>query len=238
LQFPQTISPAKPFNEQTAPYPCVRTLEFFPPASSLLRWSIGHKWPWSEVINDDFVGRNKRASLFERHVEAEFAGDLDTMATTTDPHLNHLPDHGRGRGPGRRAPILSGSSHRQVLSSIGDDDYIAHRRQDRVMDEIAITFRPPCNRSTGCCPGSSHGQASRWPSRLGLLTRLPVGGAEIAHNVRCRELDRARAGPKNSRGRDDRERRHPPGGDSRVAHLGPSACASLPRTQEPGMEQA
>jgi hypothetical protein len=70
----------------------------FQPASSLLRWSIGHKWPWSEVTNDDFVGRNKRASLFERHVEAELAGDLDTLATTTDPHLNTFLTMAGGMG--------------------------------------------------------------------------------------------------------------------------------------------
>jgi carboxymethylenebutenolidase len=39
-------------------------------------------------------------ALFQRHVEAELAGDLDgTMATMTDdPHLNHVPTMAGGVG--------------------------------------------------------------------------------------------------------------------------------------------
>jgi hypothetical protein len=109
------------------------------------------------------------------------------------------------------------------------------------MDEISITLSPTVQPIDWLLPGSQPwANAWRRPSKLGLLspTGLPVGGAEIAHNVRCPELDRARAGPKSNRGRDHRERRYPPAGDSWVADFVPSACVSLPHTQERGMEQA
>jgi carboxymethylenebutenolidase len=62
-------------------------------------------------------------ALFERHVEAELAGDLaTTMATMTDdPHLNHVPTMAGGVGrAGAQACmrstviILSASSFRRT----------------------------------------------------------------------------------------------------------------------------
>src|SRR5262249_1041192 len=49
------------------------------------------------------VEQHVLVALFQRHVEAELAGDLETtMATMTDdPHLNHVPT--MAGGVGRRA---------------------------------------------------------------------------------------------------------------------------------------
>lgn len=68
-------------------------------------------------------------ALFQRHVEAELAGDLaTTMATMTDdPHLNHVPSMAGGVGREGRACVLSRSSRRQVLSAgREDDERVAH----------------------------------------------------------------------------------------------------------------
>src|SRR5262249_3859931 len=46
------------------------------------------------------AAQQKMVTLFQRHVAAEFGGDLDaTMATMTDdPHLNHVPTMAGGVG--------------------------------------------------------------------------------------------------------------------------------------------
>src|ERR1700745_3211957 len=46
------------------------------------------------------VEQQAMVAMFQRHVEAELAGDLDTtMATMTDdPHLNHIPTMAGGVG--------------------------------------------------------------------------------------------------------------------------------------------
>jgi carboxymethylenebutenolidase len=46
--------------------------------------------------------QQQMVALFEKHVGAELAGDLDTtMATmSVDPHLNHVPTMAGGVGPG------------------------------------------------------------------------------------------------------------------------------------------
>ena len=46
------------------------------------------------------TGQQDMVALFQRHVDAELAGDLDTtMATMSDdPHLNHVPSMAGGVG--------------------------------------------------------------------------------------------------------------------------------------------
>ena len=60
----------------------------------------------------------RMVALFEKHVGAELAGDLDTtLATMTDtPHLNHVPT--MAGGVGRAGPrLLPRSPGRQILSA-------------------------------------------------------------------------------------------------------------------------
>ena len=60
--------------------------------------------------------------LFQKHVNAEFAGDLDTtMATMSDdPYLNNVPTMAGGFGR-ERAGILSRSSRWQVFPARCED---------------------------------------------------------------------------------------------------------------------
>jgi carboxymethylenebutenolidase len=81
-------------------------------------------------------------SLFERHVEAKLAGDLDTtMATmTTDPHLNHVPTMAgrvgqRGVRKLYRDHLVGKSFPPDVTMTIS-----LTVGQDQVVDEIAISF--------------------------------------------------------------------------------------------------
>ena len=82
-------------------------------------------------------------SLFERHVEAELAGDLDTtMATmTTDPHLNHVPTMAGGVG---REGVSEFYRDHLVGKFFPPDVTMTNISrtvgQDQVVDEIAISF--------------------------------------------------------------------------------------------------
>src|SRR5262249_6636766 len=54
----------------------------------------------AQAKTDDMVDRQAMTKLFDKHVNAELAGDLDsTMATMSDaPHLNHVPTMAGGIG--------------------------------------------------------------------------------------------------------------------------------------------
>jgi len=82
-------------------------------------------------------------ALFERHVAAELAGDLDTtMATmTSEPHLNHVPTMAGGVGrDGVRAfyrDHLVGKFFPPDMKMTVVSRTVG---QDQVVDELAISF--------------------------------------------------------------------------------------------------
>jgi carboxymethylenebutenolidase len=152
-------------------------------------------------------------ALFQRHVEAELAGDLDaTMATMTDdPHLNHVPT--MAGGVGRRGVQAFYRDHlvgRFFPPDVTMTNLSRTVGQDQVVDEIAINFTHtqqidwllPGVPATGkhvemavaVIVGFRDGKISHehiyWDQasvlvQVGLLNPagLPVGGAEIARKV-------------------------------------------------------
>ncbi len=74
-------------------------------------------------------------ALFERHVEAELAGDLDTTMNTMtdDPHLTNVPSGVGGvgragvrafsRSPGRQV-LSAGRHHDAGARTVGDDQVV------------------------------------------------------------------------------------------------------------------
>jgi len=82
-------------------------------------------------------------ALFQGHVEAELAGDLEsTMATMTgDPHLNHVPTMAGGVG---RQGVQAFYRDHLVGKFFPPDVTITNISrtvgQDQLVDEIAITF--------------------------------------------------------------------------------------------------
>ena len=159
------------------------------------------------------VEQQAMVALFQRHVEAELAGDLDaTMATMTDdPHLNHVPT--MAGGVGRRGVQAFYRDHLVGRFFPPDVTMTTLSRtvgQDQVVDEIAINFthtQPidwllPGVPATGkhvemavaVIVGFRDGKISHehiyWDQasvlvQVGLLNPagLPVGGAEIARKV-------------------------------------------------------
>ncbi len=157
------------------------------------------------------VEQQAMVALFQRHVEAELAGDLDaTMATMTDdPHLNHVPT--MAGGVGRRGVQAFYRDH--LVGRFFPPDVTNLSRtvgQDQVVDEIAINFTHtqqidwllPGVPATGkhvemavaVIVGFRDGKISHehiyWDQasvlvQVGLLNPagLPVGGAEIARKV-------------------------------------------------------
>lgn len=151
--------------------------------------------------------------LFERHVNAELAGDLDTtMATmSAEPHLNHVPVMAGGVG---RAGVhafyrdhLVGKFFPPDVQMTNVSRTVGH---DRVVDEIVITFThttpidwllpgvAPTGRrvemAVAVVVGFADGKISHehiyWDQagvlvQVGLLdpTGLPVCGAESARKV-------------------------------------------------------
>jgi carboxymethylenebutenolidase len=152
-------------------------------------------------------------ALFERHVAAELAGDLDTtMATmTADPHLNHVPS--MAGGVGREGVRAFYRDH--LVGKFFPPDMkmtVVSRTvgQDQVVDELALSFThttamdwllpgvAPTDKSVemvvAVIVGFKDGKISHehiyWDQasvlvQIGLLdpTGLPVGGAEIARKV-------------------------------------------------------
>src|SRR5689334_23286821 len=89
------------------------------------------------------VEQQAMVALFQRHVEAELAGDLDTtMATMTDdPHLNHIPTMAGGVG---RGGVQAFYRDHLVGKFFPPDVTMTNLSrtvgQDRLVDEIAISF--------------------------------------------------------------------------------------------------
>ena len=152
-------------------------------------------------------------ALFQRHVEAELAGDLDTtMATmTADPHLNHVPTMAGGVGPaGVRAfyrdhlvgkffpPDVKMAS---VSRTVGDDhvveELVISFTHTMVIDWLLPGVAPtgkPVEVAFCVVVGFKGGKISHehiyWDQagvlvQVGLLdpTGLPVSGAESARKV-------------------------------------------------------
>jgi carboxymethylenebutenolidase len=159
------------------------------------------------------VEQQAMVALFQRHVEAELAGDLDTtMATMTDdPHLNHIPTMAGGVG---RGGVQAFYRDHLVGKFFPPDVTMTNLSrtvgQDRLVDEIAISFTHtesidwllPGIPATGkrvemvvaVIVGFRDGNISHehiyWDQasvlvQIGLLNPagLPVGGAEIARKV-------------------------------------------------------
>src|SRR5581483_520730 len=83
------------------------------------------------------------AELFERHMQAELEGDLETtMATMTDdPHLNHVPV--LAGGVGREGVRDFYANHLVGKFFPPDVEFVAVSRTvgtDQLVDEIVITF--------------------------------------------------------------------------------------------------
>src|ERR1044072_1783549 len=94
-------------------------------------------------MTDLSIKQQQIAPLFQRHVEAEVAGDLDTtMATMTDdPHLNHAPTMagGGGRG-GVQAFYRDHLVGRFFPPDVTMTNVSRTVGQDQVVDEVAIAF--------------------------------------------------------------------------------------------------
>ena len=159
------------------------------------------------------TGQQDMVALFQRHVDAELAGDLDTtMATMSDdPHLNHVPS--MAGGVGRESVRAFYRDHlvgkffppdvtmTSVSRTVGDD---------QVVDEGVISFThtapidwllpgiPPTGKrvemAVAVIVGFKDGKISHehiyWDQasvlvQVGLLdpAGLPVSGAESARKV-------------------------------------------------------
>jgi len=159
------------------------------------------------------AAQKKMVTLFQRHVEAEFGGDLDaTMATMTDdPHLNHVPTMAGGVG---REAVRTFYRDHLVGKFFPPDVKMTNISRtvglDQVVDEIAISFThtapidwllpgvPSTDKRVemvvAVIVGFKDGKISHehiyWDQasvlvQIGLLNPadLPVGGAEIARKV-------------------------------------------------------
>jgi carboxymethylenebutenolidase len=110
------------------------------------------------------VEQQAKVALFQRHVEAELAGDLAaTMATMTDdPHLNHVP-------------TMAGGVGRQGVQAF---------YRDHLVGKLAVAV------IVGFSDGKIAYEHIYWDQasvlvQVGLLnpTGLPVGGADIARKL-------------------------------------------------------
>jgi carboxymethylenebutenolidase len=152
-------------------------------------------------------------ALFQRHVEAELAGDLDaTMGTMTDdPHLNHVPTMAGGIGrEGVRAfyrDHLVGKFFPPDVKITNVSRTVGH---DQVVEELAISFThttpmdwllpgvvptgKPVEMAVAVIVGFKGGKISHehiyWDQagvlvQVGLLdpAGLPVSGADSARKV-------------------------------------------------------
>lgn len=158
--------------------------------------------------------QKQMAATFDRHVEAELKGDLDTtMATMSEaPHLNHVPTRAGGFGRegvrafyrdhlvGRFFPpdVKMDSLSRTVgESSVVEEIYISFTHTEQVewlLPGVAPTGKP-VELVVCVVVGFRDGKVSHehiyWDQasvlvQLGLLdpAGLPVGGVEVARRVR------------------------------------------------------
>ena len=152
-------------------------------------------------------------SFFQRHVEAELAGDLGTtMATMTDdPHLNHVPSMAGGVGrEGVHAFYRDHLVGKFLPPDMKMTDVSRTVGHDQVVDEVVISFThttpidwllpgvaptgKPVEMAVAVIVGFKDGKISHehiyWDQasvlvQIGLLNPagLPVSGAEIARKV-------------------------------------------------------
>ena len=108
-------------------------------------------------------------ALFQRHVEAELAGDLNstTAKMTDDPHLNHVPTMAGGVG---RAGVQAFYGDHLVGKFFPPDVTMTNVSrtigQDQLVDEIAISFTPyPTDRLAAA--GRSGDRKARGDGRRG-----------------------------------------------------------------------
>ena len=157
--------------------------------------------------------QERMVALFQQHVAAEIAGDLDTtMATMSDdPHLNHVPTMAGGVG---RDDVRTFYRDHLVGKFFPPDVQMTEVSrtvgQDQVVDEIAIGFThttpidwllpgvPPTGKrveiAVAVIVGFKDGKISHehiyWDqasvlAQIGLLdpAGLPIGGADVARKV-------------------------------------------------------
>jgi carboxymethylenebutenolidase len=113
------------------------------------------------------VEQQAMVALFQRHVEAELAGDLAaTMATMTDdPHLNHVPTMAGGVGrQGVQAFYRDHLVGKFFPPDVTMTNISRTLGQDQLVDEIAISF--------------THSQPIDW-----LLPGVPVTGKRVEMGV-------------------------------------------------------
>src|SRR6266849_3555829 len=87
--------------------------------------------------------QQQMVALFEKHVGAELAGDLDTtMATmSADPHLNHVPTMAGGVGQsGVRAFYRDHLVGKFFPPDVKMTNVSRTVGQDQVVDELVISF--------------------------------------------------------------------------------------------------
>src|SRR5580704_5929489 len=151
--------------------------------------------------------------LFQKHVDAELAGDLDTtLATMTDdPHLNHVPSMAGGVGrDGVRAFYRDHLVGKFFPTDVKMTNVSSTVGQDQLVEELVITFThtapmdwllpgvPPTGKAVEMAVvvivGFKDGKISHehiyWDQagvlvQIGLLNPagLPVCGAESARKV-------------------------------------------------------
>jgi carboxymethylenebutenolidase len=157
--------------------------------------------------------QQKMVALFQQHVGAELAGDLDTTMNTmsTDPHLNHVPTMAGGVGrDGVRAFYRDHLVGKFFPPDVTMTNVSSTVGQDQVVDELFITFThttpmdwllpgvPPTGKrvemAVAVIVGFKNGKISHehiyWDQasvlvQIGLLNPagLPVSGAESARKV-------------------------------------------------------
>jgi carboxymethylenebutenolidase len=159
------------------------------------------------------VEQQEMVALFQQHVGAELAGDLDTTMNTMtdDPHLNHVPTMAGGVGrEGVRAFYRDHLVGKFFPPDVEMQTVSTTVGQDQVVDELFIRFTHTTAMDwllPGVAPtgklvelavavivGFKDGKISHehiyWDQasvlvQVGLLNpaNLPVGGAEIARKV-------------------------------------------------------
>jgi carboxymethylenebutenolidase len=113
------------------------------------------------------VEQQAMVALFQRHVQAELAGDLAaTLATMTDdPHLNHVPKMAGGVGrQGVQAFYRDHLVGKFFPPDVTMTNISRTLGQDQLVDEIAISF--------------THTQPIDW-----LLPGVPVTGKRVEMGV-------------------------------------------------------
>jgi carboxymethylenebutenolidase len=159
------------------------------------------------------MSQQAMVDLFQKHVNAELAGDLDTtMATMSgDPHLNHVPTMAGGVGhAGVRSFYRDHLVGKFFPPDVKMTDVSRTVGENQVVDEVVISFThttpiywllpgvaptgKPVEMAVAVIVGFKDGKISHehiyWDQasvlvQIGLLDPkgLPVGGADVARKV-------------------------------------------------------